>query len=494
MVIFPSIKARLSPVSRFSTAATVSSFILQFLFLFFHPAVVAQTVQSGRQPDSSRSVIVHSIIIDGNKHTRSNIIMREIPFHEQDTIPQKDFKEQLQHAKENIFNTALFNIVSMDTSASETGKGQYDIRIHVIERWYIWPWPYFEISDRNINTWFETTDLGRLTYGIDLRITDVRGRNETLRFPIHYGFNQKLGFNYTIPYVNRQKTIGLGFGAEYVRNHEVIVETKKNKTVYYKDPDQFPRQNLYLFTEILVRQSFYTRHTIRISYNSWIFNDSLLKIPGYLPVNDNHLEYFSLYYQYKDDHRDRQFYPLKGSYFDCELVQNGLWSAPVNEIFMKSNLRKYVQIFHRWYFASGLTMKLTLTPQPSYMFQRGLGYGREVVRGYEYYVIDGKDFTLWKNNFKFAILPERIFSIDFLRSRKFNTVPYALYLNVFCDAGYVSNSNTHNQEVNNLSNRLLVGYGMGIDFTTYYDVVIRLEASMNGKGEPGLYLHFIAPI
>jgi hypothetical protein len=116
------------------------------------------------------------------------------------------------------------------------------------------------------------------------------------------------------------------------------------------------------------------------------------------------------------------------------------------------------------------------------------------VRGYEYYVIDGKDFILWKNNFKFALIPQRDITLDFIRSPKFNRVPYALYLNVFADAGYVIYDGDQNDKTNDLRNSLLVGYGVGLDLATYYNVVVRVEASMNGKGIPGIYLHFVAPI
>jgi hypothetical protein len=400
----------------------------------------------------------------------------------------------LKAGRENIFNTALFNFVTLDTVSLGGSPVQIDVVIHVVERWYIWPWPFFEISDRNFNTWIETTDFSRLTYGIDLTIQNVRNRNETLKFPIHYGFNQKFGFSYRIPYLDSRKIIGIAFGAEYNRNHEVIVETHNNKTVYYKDPDHFLRQNFYAFTELLLRPTFYARHTFRVGFNAWVFSDSLLKIPGYTAESSRFLNYFSIYYQYKNDHRDVQFYPLKGSYFDVELDQNGLWFSPVNEFFIKTNLRKYLQIYDRLYFASGLSVKVTLTPQPPYFLQRGLGYSREFVRGYEYYVIDGRDFILWKNNFKFALIPQRDFSMDFIRSPKFNRVPYALYLNVFSDVGYVFYGGDPDDKSNDLRNSLLVGYGAGLDLTTYYDIVIRLEVSMNRKGTPGIYLHFMAPI
>jgi outer membrane protein assembly factor BamA len=468
--------------------------LLFFFLLILNLNSIAGLYPPNNPKDTTGFLVIHSIKIKGNLQTRPSIILRELEFHESDTIGRTFFQPMLKAGRENIFNTALFNFVTIDTIPLGGSPLNMDVIIHVVERWYIWPWPYFEISDRNFNSWLETTDLSRLTYGIDLTIRNITGMNETLKFPIHFGFNQKLGFSYQIPYINYRKTVGIGFGMEYNWNHEVIVEAVDNKPVYYKNTDYFPRKNLYAFTEILLRPTFYARHTFRLSFNAWSFSDSLLNVPGYTTGTSNHLNYFSIYYQYKNDHRDIQYYPLKGTYFDVELDQNGLFSSSVNEFFLKSNFRRYFHIHNRWYFASGLTGKLTLTPQPPYFMQRGLGYGREFVRGYEYYVIDGKDFILWKNNFKFALIPPHEFNIDFIHSSKFNRVPFALYLNVFCDMGYVNWDALPDDQSNTLRNSLLVGYGIGLDLTTYYDIVIRLELSMNAEGTPGIYLHFIAPI
>ncbi len=469
-------------------------FLLFFFLIIFNLPSTAGINSPGNVPDTSRRIVIHSITIDGNRQTRPSIILRELAFHETDTIRLTPFRQMLIAGKENIFNTALFNFVTIDTVSLGGSPVKMDVIIHVVERWYVWPWPFFEISDRNFNTWIGTTDFSRLSYGIDLTIQNVRGRNETLKFPVHYGFNQKFGFSYRIPYLDRRKIVGIAFGAEYNRNHEVIVGTHNNKTVYYKDANEFPRQNLFVFADLLLRPTFYSRHTLRFSFNSWYFSDSLLKIMDY-SVGTNHLlSYFSLYYQYKNDHRDVQFYPLKGSYFDFEWCQNGLWREPVNELFIKTNIREYVQVFKRIYFALGFTMKATLSPLPPYFLQRGLGYGRDFVRGYEYYVIDGNHFILWKNNLKFALVPQRDFTINFIPSPKFGRVPFALYLNVFGDAGYVWYTADLTDNSNDLRNSMLVGYGAGLDLTTYYDIVIRLEVSANGKGIPGIYLHFIAPI
>jgi outer membrane protein assembly factor BamA len=469
-------------------------FLLLFILFNFVSSYATGAGTEVNLPDSSRQIVIHAVIIEGNRQTRPSIILRELSFKEKDTVRQVPFRKMLIAGKENIFNTALFNFVTVDTVSLGGYPVKMDVVIRVIERWYIWPWPFFEISDRNFNTWIGTTDLSRLSYGIDLTIQNVRGRNETLKFPIHYGFNQKLGFSYRIPYLDRKKIFGIAVGAEFSRNHEVIVETHNNKTVYYKSTGTFPRQNLFVFADLLLRPTFYSRHTLRLSFNSWYFSDSLLKIPDYTVGTNHLLSYFSLYYQFKNDHRDVQFYPLEGSYFDFEIDQNGLWHSPVNELFIKTNVREYVQVFKRIYFALGFTMKATLSPLPPYFLQRGLGYGRDFVRGYEYYVIDGNHYILWKNNLKFALVPQRDFTVRFIRSPKFGRVPFALYLNVFGDAGYVWYTGDLTDTSNDLRNSLLVGYGAGLDLTTYYDIVIGLAGSVTLNGIPGIYVHFIAPI
>lgn len=443
---------------------------------------------------SPGSIIIGKVVIGGNRLTHPRIILREMRFAEGDTLRITELPELLKSSRENIFNTGLFNFVTLDTLRNPAASMFLEVHIQVVERWYIWPWPYFEISDRNFNAWLETMDFSRLTYGVDVTFSNVRGRNETLKVPLHFGFNQQFGLQYTIPSLNRKQTLGISFGADYERNHEVIAATEYNKPVYFKDPAEFPRQKIYAFLELTLRPSFFARHYFRLAYNQYRFSDTLLQsYPNYsVDSVQNDLWYCGFQYLYKGDHRDVKFYPLKGYYLDLELDVNKGSGNEIFEAYLKGNIRKYWQLARRWYFSTGLTAKVTLTDDPPYFMQRGLGYGREYVRGYEYYVIDGRNFILIKNNLKFAILPQRVFQLGFLRSQKFNTIPYALYMNVLLDGGYVHH--TIKEATNDLQNNLLIGYGIGLDFTTYYDIVIRAEFTMNGLNEPGLYLHFTAPL
>jgi hypothetical protein len=45
-----------------------------------------------------------------------------------------------------------------------------------------------------------------------------------------------------------------------------------------------------------------------------------------------------------------------------------------------------------------------------------------------------------------------------------------------------------------LDNKFIFGTGIGIDFVTYYDKVLRLEYGVNDMGETGFFIHFVAPI
>jgi len=47
---------------------------------------------------------------------------------------------------------------------------------------------------------------------------------------------------------------------------------------------------------------------------------------------------------------------------------------------------------------------------------------------------------------------------------------------------------------NALSNQILWGTGVGIDFVTYYDVVIRFEYTLNKQKDHGFFINLVAPI
>ncbi|HOY96159.1 MAG TPA: hypothetical protein PK509_10495, partial [Catalimonadaceae bacterium] len=71
--------------------------------------------------------------------------------------------------------------------------------------------------------------------------------------------------------------------------------------------------------------------------------------------------------------------------------------------------------------------------------------------------------------------------------------PVDVYISPFVDAGYVRNAFVL-EENKRLINTPLLGYGVGLNFVTFYDVVFRAEYSMTRHGDKGLYLSFLSDI
>jgi hypothetical protein len=117
----------------------------------------------------------------------------------------------------------------------------------------------------------------------------------------------------------------------------------------------------------------------------------------------------------------------------------------------------------------------------------GLGYSRRIVRGYEIYVIEGQNYILNKTTIKKRIF-SRVYNINGMPIRQFRHLPISIYLKTYGDLGYVKNYS--NYEISSrMANKLLTGFGGGMDIVASYDAVLRLEYSFNGEGESGFFFH-----
>ena len=465
------------------------------IILFLFAAIFGVSYVSYCNTDTSAVFIIDRISLEGNRQTRPSIILRELTFREGDRLDAAALSAGLDKSRQNLFNTSLFNVVRIDTSPSGTDPGRISITVHVIERWYIWPIPWLEFPDRNINAWLEDPLFSRLTYGVNLTFFNFRGRNETLTLLLHFGYNQKYGFTYRTPYINKKQTWGFGFGANAELNRTLEVANSDNENVYLEVPTGFLRQGYSGYAEAFHRPAFYLYHTLGLSYTHYIFADTLRSVEDYF-AQDTSLRQslIGLSYKIKYDRRDEKYYPLTGYYADVSLT-GGFFTGSSEDIFaVKSSLKGFWRLGRRWYAASGITGRSSFPGDQPFFLREGIGFGRDYLRGYDQYIITGQHFLYSKNNIKFAILPQRVLNLDAIRSQKFAVIPYALYLNLFADFGYVWNSDLSQSAANPLTNEFLFGYGLGLDFTTYYDVVIGVGFSMNIQGTPGASIHFIAPI
>lgn len=459
-----------------------------FLFLFFSPHLL---LSKGQEKDSI-VVVINNIRVIGNKITKNHIIFRELPFHAGDTISRRVLSNKLLSAKQNLLNTSLFNFVMVDTVPLH--ENMLNIFITVNERWYTWPVPIFEFQERNFNDWWERRDLSRANYGFTLNQYNFRGRKEELGLYAQAGYTVKYGISYDVPYLSRKQTSGMGFSFSYARNHEIPYMTIDNKQQFFKDPNVFIRKELVGRLKYYYRRNIQNSHYFEVKFVSAQIDDTVRAITiDYFPNNTGALQYFALDYSFTRDFRNSKQYPLKGYLLDFEVIKLGIGvlnkeKVDITNFFLTA--KGYVQVANRIYCSSGLKTKISSTVNHPYYVQKGLGW-RDYIRGYEYYVIDGGRYALAKAGLKYEIIKPHIKNVP-LPLNKFNTFHYALYFGLYGDMGYVEDRLYAG--ANPLANSLLAGYGVGVDYVTYYDIVLRLECSMNKMNELGFFIHFNAGI
>ncbi len=449
---------------------------------------ISASISVPQQPGDSL-VTVGTISLEGNKITKDRIIYREIEFKTGDVLPVNTLDSLIVESHQNLINRSLFNFVDI-TKTPDNGK--YNITVSVIERWYIWPIPIIDFADRNFNVWWETKDFNRLNYGINLRVENFRGRMEELDFYIQGGYDKTFAAQWVIPYLTKRQFFGLGFFGGIQLNREVAYATENDDLTYYKSEDGFAQVTGFGQMDFTLRPKFNYLHTLTLGYDHYKFQDTLLVLnPFFADQTEYDILFFK--YLYKQDFRDYKPYPLVGYYFDAGFVKYGLGLIPgqVNAFVVDFVFDQYIRIYKRWYFAYNFTSSFANKELP-YFLQNGIGYNGFEIRGYEYNIVNGKDFGLFKSNFKFEIIPRTVKRFKFIRTDKFAKIFYALYANVFFDMGYASDPRYF--ESNKLANQLLWGTGVGIDFITYYDLVFRFEYSINKQGRQGFYINLVAPI
>ena len=443
---------------------------------------------------SQDMINISNITIIGNEITKEDIILREIVFTKNNLLSLKDLEKNIKESTQNLINLKLFNFV--DIKYNIEGK-QAEVIINLTERWYFWPYPIIEISERNFNSWwteFKSTnysDFSRLNYGIFLNWENFRGRNELIQLKIRKGFKEHYLFSYQIPYFNKNKTIGLNTNIHVFRRKKSFYKTKDNVLVYYTRDNLFTTKDYQYNTEIIYRKGMRRTHNLRFHYFLSNVDTAIInRNPNYLSNNSNSGSYSKLTYQFTDENRDYIEYPLEGYYLNFEAAKYIQGTSPVSHFEIIGKAEKHINIKNRIFLGSALKGKWSSDGYQPYFAQNGLGFD-DYVRGYEYYVIDGQDFWLTKTALKYALIRKTTFNIPYLKMNQFNKSHYSLYIGIFSDLGYVIDK--QNNQENNLSNSLLYSNGINIDYVTYYDKLLRIEFSINHLGEKGVFLHFSNP-
>lgn len=459
-------------------------FIACCLFLFCYSWLIGQ----------SDSVQIELITIEGNRITRDYIIKRELLFNVGDTIAVNQLADILRESEQRVLNTSLFNKVQIVFQDWEGATNKIKLKVQVEETWYIYPIPLFELADRNFNVWWVEQDrsLDRINFGLEFAHLNITGRKDKFKIKAEYGYTRQYSMSYSIPFINRERTIGLSTNIFYARNRELNYLTIDNKQAFYKDENvNFIYQRFRVDSRITYRPGLDFYHNFTLQYHQNQIADTIATFlnPNFF-LKGRHLQrFFSLNYTFTYDTRDVRTYPLAGNYAEVMIEKDGLGIFNDRNGFAFSlRFDEYLPLTSRWFLGLSTKTKISLirSRQP-YNDNRAIGFGRDFLHGYEYYIVDGLDmiylksalrFHLWENEFRFGkIMP----------IKAFRNMPIKLFLNLNNDFGYANDP--FEKEANFLNNRFLWGAGVGLDIVLFYDKVLKIEYSFNHLFENGLFLH-----
>ncbi len=465
---------------------------LVLMIAFIGPDFVAnaQSDSLAYKPDSSLAfVTIHSILIEGNRKTKPQIVLREITFLTDDTLTLPDLTSEIEESRNNLMNIGLFNEVVINIK-NWVGDA-IDINVIVRERWYTFPVPSLDLYDRNLNVWWveHNHDLKWLQFGLRYYQQNVRGRDEDLKLALLFGYSQLYQVQYNIPYINARQDLGLKFNTSYSRSKNITYGFANNKDLIYQDVDEFQKRNLLIQTDIIYKPAFYNRYVFTLSYNDNKISDTAALLnPDYFLNGQTYQRYFTAQATIIRDYRDIAAYPLNGSYFEITLSKLGIGLFDnVNLISGSARYDHYIPFGKNWFVSSQNKVKLSFPTKQPYNLDRGLGYSKDYVSGYEYYVIDGQSYGYTKLDLKNRLLNVKLKTSENNPFLKGARIPITLYARMFINAGYVKDDLYF--ENNPLNNTLLLGGGLGFDLSLIYDTTFRFDYAINKLGEHGFYFH-----
>lgn len=438
-------------------------------------------------PADTGYVVVQSIRFAGNVKTKERILSRELDFREGDTLRQAVLAERLELNRRKVFNTNLF--VTVEASAKPVGPRAVDVEFSLKEQWYLLAFPVFTLADRNFNEWWyeRGRDLRRTIYGVNLRHRNVRGRAEELKLNLEFGFANYYEVFYRLPYLDRRQKLGATFGISYQNTKNLPYRTDGDKLVYLRS-EELLRERFYANVIFRHRSKFYDFQYLEIRYAQNRIADTVARYlnPNYFGDQRNRQQFWVLAYTYTYDFRDKGQYPLRGHFFSAGATQWGILPGDdLRQLDLTAGYARYLPLGKKWFGAATLKGRLSIPGTQPFLQTRGLGYQNDLVRGYELYTIDGQSFGLLRTTLKVQAL-DRNFLLKPLRPiRQFNTLPLAIYPNLFFDAGYVRNAYPE-RNASRLANRWLLGTGAGLDFVTWYNTVFRIHYAVNDLGEAGI--------
>jgi outer membrane protein assembly factor BamA len=393
--------------------------------------------------------VVAKIVVQGNRQTKTKVILREMKTQVGDTIDV----ETLQDDQKRILNLGLFNRVEIRPEPQPEGL---HLVVTVTERLYFFPFPIFFINEK---------EWKKASYGAGMVHSNFRGRGETLALSGWAGYNPAINLDYSNPWLFGPTNLltRLRFFAQRVRN--------RSFAIIDRDVDE---KRIGGSWSIGRRFGLFTYLSVGLGYMELKFDPP---VPGQTldPSGRDRLPSVGVYFTY--DKRDLFEYPRSGVMMRLWALRNGFNSEYIHYLRYGADLRGYKKIYRGLSLGGRVMADLSSDKIPIYdrVF---LGYSNRV-RGHFEQRVEGENLAMANVELRFPILPWRYFSISEVPmfGPYMQNMKYGLSGGIFADYGQV----WFQKDRPDFSNGL-AGYGLGLHFHLPYVYLLRLELAFDEKG------------
>ncbi len=430
-------------------------FVKIYLILFILvPAVNAQQEDTLFYKDNY-SIVIDSIKIFGNEVTEEIIILRELTFQIGDTLNP----EIASFNRERIYSLDIFNEVKLKPL---TVGDKNILNIELEESWYIYPIPFATLKDR---------DWDKISYGIALSLKNFRGRNETLRGVMAFGYDPSFSFSYLNPNLIYKEDIflSLDFGYTTASNKSKIAENLYGES--------FEQKSYFGLLTLGKRFGLYHHFALTSSFN---YVETPFYIQGINASNGaiDRTLMVGAFYVY--DTRDLSHYPSSGIYAFLNYEIKGFGINNIDYRVADLEFREYRKFFNKlttkWRFSIRHTAGSTI---PFYDYSY-LGYS-ERIRGYFHSnEREGNDRFIGSVEINYPIIEETRLNLYFIPILPKSLLSYrvALISELFVDTGA---TRLKGEPLTIKSFDTGYGGGLSILFLPYF--VMRLEIAFNERGK-----------
>ncbi len=398
------------------------------------------------------SVVIDSIVIEGNDITENYIILRELTFKTGDTLNPV----LASYNRERIYSLDIFNEVKLKPFSYENKNF---LLIKIEESWYIYPIPFVTLKNR---------DWNKLSYGLRLRLKNFRGRNETLSGIFELGYDPSFNFFYTNPNLSYSVDLfaSLQFGYSEINNESKIAKMLAGKDF---------TQKLY-YGKVIFGKRFGLYHWLSVSLGL-----DYVETPFYIKeisASEGRIDRtVILGFIYNYDTRDLAQYATNGIFALVNYEFKGMGINNVDYRISYLDFREYRRLFGdligKWRFAARHT-----NGKVPYYDNSFIGL-RERIRGHWTDLQEGNDYYVGSVEFNYYILSDYRLNLYFIPWLPKSLLSYRVGLvgELFVDTG----TTRFNGQPLTLR-QFNTGYGTGISILFLPYFITRLEFALNEIG------------